>query len=235
VVAPSLPSQPSRRSPPFTLFRPFNFEFNRKQTDSITKLWGSVGRRSPPSPGCKSGKATPPPPQGDKFGFLSTGHEQRTPPTFKSLGLFPIPRRKSWHRRMGRGGHGLPKVSHGPAMPNPSTLCERATPETALRPFLGWPAHRAGGLRPSSSLLDTPRHTPMKVGAPLPVCARVGCAKEGRRATVGRKLPTLGQDQICKLQFKVILEFPKTPCGRPLLEWPTGQVRDGHQQGVVEG
>jgi hypothetical protein len=33
-----------------------------------------------------------------------------------------------------RGGHGLPKVSLGPAMPTPSTPCGRDTPETAA----GW-------------------------------------------------------------------------------------------------
>jgi hypothetical protein len=44
-------------------------------------------------------------------------------------------------------------------MPNPSTPCRRVTPETALWLFLGWPAHRAGGLRPSSTTLDTLRHT----------------------------------------------------------------------------
>jgi hypothetical protein len=33
---------------------------------------------------------------------------------------------------MAKGGHGLPKVSPEPAMPNPSTPCERATPETAI-------------------------------------------------------------------------------------------------------
>jgi Flp pilus assembly protein TadB len=33
--------------------------------------------------------------------------------------------------------------------------------DQALQPFQGWPAHRAVGLRPSSTLLDTPRHTPM--------------------------------------------------------------------------
>jgi hypothetical protein len=34
---------------------------------------------------------------------------------------------------MARGGHELPKVSLGLAMPEPSTRCRRATPETALR------------------------------------------------------------------------------------------------------
>jgi hypothetical protein len=56
---------------------------------------------------------------------------------------------------MGRGGHGLPKVIPGSAMPDPSTPFWRATPETAVR---------MGSLRPSSTLLDTPRRTPMKGG-----------------------------------------------------------------------
>jgi hypothetical protein len=63
--------------------------------------------------------------------------------------------------RMGRGGHGLPKVSPEPAMPDPSMPCGRATHETALWPFQEWPAHRVGDLRPSSTSLDTPRCTPM--------------------------------------------------------------------------
>jgi hypothetical protein len=39
--------------------------------------------------------------------------------------------------------------------------CGRTTPEMALRPFQGWPARRAGGLWPSSTPLDTPRHMPL--------------------------------------------------------------------------
>jgi hypothetical protein len=65
------------------------------------------------------------------------------------------------HGRMARGSHGLPKVSLGPAMPYPSTPCGRTTPETALWPFQGWPTLRVGGLRPSPTLLYTPRRTPM--------------------------------------------------------------------------
>jgi hypothetical protein len=65
------------------------------------------------------------------------------------------------HVRMARGGHALPKVSPRPAMPNPSTPCGWATPETTFQPFQGWPASRAGNLRPSSTLLDTPRRTPI--------------------------------------------------------------------------
>jgi hypothetical protein len=41
------------------------------------------------------------------------------------------------HWRMGRGGHGFPKVLLGPTMPDPSMPCGRASPETALRPFWG--------------------------------------------------------------------------------------------------
>jgi hypothetical protein len=35
-------------------------------------------------------------------------------------------------------------------MPYPFTPCGQATPETAIQPFQGWPARRAGNLRPSS-------------------------------------------------------------------------------------
>jgi hypothetical protein len=60
-----------------------------------------------------------------------------------------------FHGRMARGGHRLPKVSLGPAMPNSSMPCRWATP------VQGWLAHRADGLRPFYTLLDTPRHNPM--------------------------------------------------------------------------
>jgi hypothetical protein len=57
------------------------------------------------------------------------------------------------HRRMAKGGHGLP---------NTSTPCGQAIPETAI---LGM-AHPQGGqsagsLRPSFTPLDTPRRMPM--------------------------------------------------------------------------
>jgi hypothetical protein len=45
---------------------------------------------------------------------------------------------------MGRGIDGLPKVSLGPALPDPSMPCGQDTPETALWPFWGWSASRAG-------------------------------------------------------------------------------------------
>jgi hypothetical protein len=66
----------------------------------------------------------------------------------------------SSHGRMARGGHGLPKVSLGPVMPDPSTPCGRPTPETALQQFLGWPTRKAGGLQPSSTPSDTSCRTP---------------------------------------------------------------------------
>jgi hypothetical protein len=64
---------------------------------------------------------------------------------------------------MARGDHGLPNVSPAPAIPYPPTPCGRATSETALRPFQGWPSRRAGGQRPSSTPLDTPHRTPRYV------------------------------------------------------------------------
>jgi hypothetical protein len=42
---------------------------------------------------------------------------------------------EGWQARMARGIHGLPKVSPGPALPNPSTPCGRATPEMVVRLF----------------------------------------------------------------------------------------------------
>jgi hypothetical protein len=64
---------------------------------------------------------------------------------------------------MARVDHGL-----GSAMPYPSLPCGRVTPETALRLFPAWPAHRVGGLQPSSTPLDTPRRTPMSDTTDLP-------------------------------------------------------------------
>jgi hypothetical protein len=50
--------------------------------------------------------------------------------------LNPMDRHKtlpSDHGRMGRGGHGLFKVSTGPGLPYLSTPCGWATPETVMR------------------------------------------------------------------------------------------------------
>jgi hypothetical protein len=66
---------------------------------------------------------------------------------------------------MARGSHELSKVSPWPAMLDPSTPFGRATPKMALQPFQGWPSRRTDGLRPSSTLLDTPRRTPITNGA----------------------------------------------------------------------
>jgi hypothetical protein len=49
---------------------------------------------------------------------------------------------------MARGIYGLPKVSPGPAMPNPSTPFGRATHETASRPFWGGRPAACGRLLP---------------------------------------------------------------------------------------
>jgi hypothetical protein len=62
------------------------------------------------------------------------------------------------HGHMTRGGHGLPKVSPGPAMPYPSS----SYGETIWL-FQAWSTLRAGGLWPSSTPLDTQRRTPMNI------------------------------------------------------------------------
>jgi hypothetical protein len=69
---------------------------------------------------------------------------------------------KSWkHGRMARGGHELPKVSPGPAIPYPSTHCSRVILETPYGCFMGGPPLRAGNLLSTFTTLDTPRHMPM--------------------------------------------------------------------------
>jgi hypothetical protein len=70
--------------------------------------------------------------------------------------------------RVAGGGHGLLKVSLGLAMPYPSTSCGWTTPETDSRPFRGWPALRAGHLRPFATPLDTSRCAPMIAAAVEP-------------------------------------------------------------------
>jgi hypothetical protein len=75
---------------------------------------------------------------------------------------------------MAWGGHGFPKVSLGSAMPDPSTPCGWAIPETALWPFQGWPACKADGLRLSSTPMDTPRRTPLNLLRRADVCTMLG-------------------------------------------------------------
>jgi hypothetical protein len=62
---------------------------------------------------------------------------------------------------MARGDHRLSKVLLGLAMLYPSTPCGGATHETVLRAFQEWPVRRTGGLQPSSTILATPRRTPL--------------------------------------------------------------------------
>jgi hypothetical protein len=73
----------------------------------------------------------------------------------------PHPPYPSLPRRLGRGGHELPKVSPSLAMPGPSTPCGRTISETALRPSQWWPTCRAAGLQLSFTFLDTPRRARM--------------------------------------------------------------------------
>jgi hypothetical protein len=66
--------------------------------------------------------------------------------------------------RTGRGIHRLPKVSCGPAMPDPYTPCRRATPPK-------WPYGRLGGGPPAGWFAACSR-LPPKI--PLPVRAWLG-------------------------------------------------------------
>jgi hypothetical protein len=63
--------------------------------------------------------------------------------------------------RMAWGAHGLAKVSPRPTMPYLFTPCGRATPETTLWQLQRWPARKVGGLRLSSTPLDTSHRTPL--------------------------------------------------------------------------
>jgi hypothetical protein len=62
------------------------------------------------------------------------------------------------HGRMARDGHGLPKVLLGPAMPDPSTPCGRATPVTALTTISGVACPQ--GSRPAAVFYAFGHHTP---------------------------------------------------------------------------
>jgi hypothetical protein len=55
----------------------------------------------------------------------------------------------------------IPKVLSGPAMPNPSTPCRRATPEIALQPFQGRPPTRWLSCGHLTTTLATPSPTPL--------------------------------------------------------------------------
>jgi hypothetical protein len=88
--------------------------------------------------------------------------------------------------RMARGVHRLLKVLPRLAMPDPSRPCGRDTIETASQPFLWRPAHRAGGLRPSSTPLDTPRHMGL-CGETLLWAATPSPANRAGRVSLARK------------------------------------------------
>jgi hypothetical protein len=106
------------------------------------------------------------------------------------------------HKRMARGGHGLPKVSLGPAMPYPNTPCGLATSETALRLFQGWPVYRAGGLQPSYYPLGhptpyasdfDPRASTLERGQRI-----MQTNKKGKQLLTGRHKWTYGQREVWK-------------------------------------
>jgi hypothetical protein len=66
--------------------------------------------------------------------------------------------------RGGQIGHGLPKVLSGPLHALLFYALRPGHAGTALQPFQGWLARKAGGLRPSSMRLDTPRRKSIPEG-----------------------------------------------------------------------
>jgi hypothetical protein len=68
----------------------------------------------------------------------------------------------------------------------PSYALQAGHPQTALRPFGGWPARRAGALRPSSYPMDNPRRTArgaeaVKAAARWFGMRRTGDTRRGRK------------------------------------------------------
>jgi hypothetical protein len=132
------------------------------------------------------------------------------------------------HRRMARGGHGLPKVSPEPTMPYPSSPCGQATPQTALRSVPGWPACRASSLRPSCTPLDTPCHTPMFLT----------CRQPPWRRRLHRPLQVQGQfhdqgDAKWIVTSRSLWGHNNMPCGRSAPGRPIGRPGSGPAQGVM--
>jgi hypothetical protein len=129
---------------------------------------------------------------------------------------------------MGRGGHGLPKVLLRPAMPYPSKPCGWATPETAIS---GGPSCRAGGLRLSSTPLETPRRRPMVLGLVLEIRSIDG--RFGRSLPQSAKNGSFGDEiELIRLRFKVVFLLMTTPYRRRLLAELTGWAWDGYPQDV---
>jgi hypothetical protein len=64
------------------------------------------------------------------------------------------------HGRMAKGGHGLPKLSPGPAMPDHFMPCGRATPNMAVSRVARPQAERPAAI---FTLLEIPRRMPMEI------------------------------------------------------------------------
>jgi hypothetical protein len=130
---------------------------------------------------------------------------------------------------MARDGHGLPKVSLGPAMSCPSMPCWWGTPEKSFCLFQGWPACRAGGQRRPSTSLDTPRRTTMfeimKCGSILFISVHPHWANTYQKMDQITKLGLLFWGFACRTPTL-------RPVWRPTLGWHVSQSRDGRQQGI---
>jgi hypothetical protein len=100
--------------------------------------------------------------------------------------------------RMARGGHGLPKVSLGPAMPYPSTPCGRAT-------------CRAGSLQPSSTPLDNGQSPPYAYGsrpASLTCFSRSPCWKNSSARSLATCCCT-SQGLVMALTSEAVISIPR--------------------------
>jgi hypothetical protein len=136
--------------------------------------------------------------------------------------------RRRGQARTATGIHGHPNVSPRPTQPGLSTPCGWATPKTALRSFRRWHAHRAGGLRPSSTPLDTPCHTGVVEAASRRCRGRVGTdlavTSHGYDFCNGRM--ARGGHGLLKVSPGPAMPDPSTPCG-----WATPEMNKRPFQG----
>jgi hypothetical protein len=152
------------------------------------------------------------------LGLANTGHLQ----TLRCQEIHDVERdteftKGGWlyrigHKRIARGGYRLPKVSLGHALPYRFTPCGWTNPLTILQPCQGWSTRRAGGLRSSSTPLDSPRHTPMG--------SETRNERERREGWSEVRAISRGIHGLPKVSLALAMSFNSAPCGWPPLKWP---------------
>jgi hypothetical protein len=141
------------------------------------------------------------------------------------------------HGRIARGRHGLSETSLRPATLYPSMPCRRTTPEPALQPFQGSPTHTAGGLRPSSTPLDTPRRTPILLARDSSTCFLLSKAFQNICLLSFSEKESLGggSDDQADAEWIVVRRplwgHNDTPFGRPTPGRPVGRPGAGRPSG----